>query len=137
MKVVFCFLVPLLLHGALFGSNQLFDVVFCWGCWVTTVFVNSPFFTFVPRSWILLGEQNNLMFCSVTNIGCQSTRLLDNFPATAKPNKLVFRSSIRGGPLLDKWINCLYRGHICHSRHCRWQCKIFASGVNFSRKQHI
>ena len=24
------------------------------------------------------------------------------------------------------------RGDICHSRHCRRQCKIFASGVNFS-----
>ena len=23
------------------------------------------------------------------------------------------------------------RDDICHSRHCRWQCKIFASGVNF------
>ena len=26
----------------------------------------------------------------------------------------------------------LIRGGICHSRHCRRQCKIFASGVNFS-----
>ena len=24
------------------------------------------------------------------------------------------------------------KGEICPSRHCRWQCKIFASGVNFS-----
>ena len=24
------------------------------------------------------------------------------------------------------------RGDICHSRHCRRQCKIFTSGVNFS-----
>ena len=23
------------------------------------------------------------------------------------------------------------RGDICHSRHCRRQCKVFASGVNF------
>ena len=29
------------------------------------------------------------------------------------------------------------RGDICHSRHCRWQCKLFFSGVNFFRKQHI
>ena len=29
------------------------------------------------------------------------------------------------------------RGDICHCRHCRRQCKIFASGVNFSRNQHI
>ena len=28
------------------------------------------------------------------------------------------------------------RGDICHSYHCRRQCKIFASGVNFS-KIHI
>ena len=26
------------------------------------------------------------------------------------------------------------RDNICHSRHCRRQCKSFASGVNFSRK---
>ena len=29
------------------------------------------------------------------------------------------------------------RGDICHSRHCRRQCKVLASGVNFSRKQHV
>ena len=29
------------------------------------------------------------------------------------------------------------RGDICHCRHCRRQFKIFASGVNFSRKQHF
>ena len=29
------------------------------------------------------------------------------------------------------------RGEICHCHHCRWQCKNFASGVNFSKKQHI
>ena len=29
------------------------------------------------------------------------------------------------------------RGEICHCRHCRRQCKIFASGVNFSRNNAI
>ena len=29
------------------------------------------------------------------------------------------------------------RGGICHSRHCRRQCKIFASGVNFSIFTHF
>ena len=29
------------------------------------------------------------------------------------------------------------RGGICHCRHYRWQCKIFASGVNFSRNDAI
>ena len=28
-------------------------------------------------------------------------------------------------------------GKICLYRHYRWQCKMFASGVNYSRKQHI
>ena len=28
-------------------------------------------------------------------------------------------------------------GKICLYRHYRWQCKMFASGVNFSREQHI
>ena len=31
----------------------------------------------------------------------------------------------------------LVRSDICHSRHCRRQCKIFASGVNFSRNNAI
>ena len=31
----------------------------------------------------------------------------------------------------------IFRGGICHSRHCRRQCKLSASGVNLSRKQHI
>ena len=29
------------------------------------------------------------------------------------------------------------RGGICHCRHCRRQCKIFASGVNFSLFTHF
>ena len=29
------------------------------------------------------------------------------------------------------------RGDICHSRHCRWQCNIFANGVNFSIFTHL
>ena len=31
----------------------------------------------------------------------------------------------------------LYRGGICQCRHCRQQCKIFASGVNFSIFTHF
>ena len=31
----------------------------------------------------------------------------------------------------------LYRGGICQCRHCRRQCKIFASGVNFSIFTHF
>ena len=31
----------------------------------------------------------------------------------------------------------ILRGEICQCRHCRWQCKIFASGVNFSRNDAI
>ena len=30
-----------------------------------------------------------------------------------------------------------YRGEICHCRHCRQQCKIFTSSVNFSRNNAI
>ena len=30
-----------------------------------------------------------------------------------------------------------HRDEICQCRHCRWQCKIFASGVNFSRNNAI
>ena len=30
-----------------------------------------------------------------------------------------------------------FRGEICPCRHCRRQCKNFAGGVNFFRKQHI
>ena len=29
------------------------------------------------------------------------------------------------------------RGEICHCHHCRWQCKNFASGVNFSKNTHF
>ena len=29
------------------------------------------------------------------------------------------------------------RGEICHCRHCRRQCKYFASGVNFSIFTHF
>ena len=29
------------------------------------------------------------------------------------------------------------RGEICQCRHCRCQCKIFNSGVNFSRNKAI
>ena len=29
------------------------------------------------------------------------------------------------------------RGGICQCRQCRWQCKIFASGVNFSIFTHF
>ena len=29
------------------------------------------------------------------------------------------------------------RGGICHSRHSRRECKIFASGVNFSRNNAV
>ena len=32
---------------------------------------------------------------------------------------------------------CTYRGGICHSRHSRQECKIFASGVNFSRNNAV
>ena len=41
---------------------------------------------------------------------------------------------------LKFWSNfrlVLFRGGICHSRHCRRQCKIFASGVNFSIFTHF
>ena len=31
----------------------------------------------------------------------------------------------------------LHRGGICHSRHSRRECKIFASGVNFSRNNAV
>ena len=31
----------------------------------------------------------------------------------------------------------LYRDGICHSRHSRRECKIFASGVNFSRNNAV
>ena len=31
----------------------------------------------------------------------------------------------------------LSRGEICPSRHCRWQCKIFTNGVNFSSEHAI
>ena len=31
----------------------------------------------------------------------------------------------------------LIRGDICQCRHCRRQCKIFASGVNFSIFTHF
>ena len=42
------------------------------------------------------------------------------------------------GKRSDKWrdlvkfrVRLVGRDDICHSRHCWWQCKIFASGVNF------
>ena len=34
-------------------------------------------------------------------------------------------------------INCSNRGGICHCRHCRGQCRIFASSVNFSIFTHF
>ena len=38
---------------------------------------------------------------------------------------------------LPEWFSWSGRGGICPSRHCRWQCKIFVSGVNFSIFTHF
>ena len=41
---------------------------------------------------------------------------------------------------VTRWWGCVlavYRGGICQCRHCRRQCKIFASGVNFSIFTHF
>ena len=39
--------------------------------------------------------------------------------------------------IFQKIVTDLNRGEICQCRYCRRQCKIFASGVNFSRNNAI
>ena len=39
--------------------------------------------------------------------------------------------------MLSEILHWVIRGEICHCRHCRRQCEILASGVNFSIFTHF
>ena len=39
--------------------------------------------------------------------------------------------------MLSEILHWVIRGEICHCRHCRRHCKIFASDANFSTVTHF
>ena len=107
-----------------FSFYFLFPEIFCWTCFP------------------LCGGKANgggIVCPQLPPIQCNSQTVTSS-PSNSETNNpniiLQIHNRQKRGNVEDI-VQEVSRGEICPCRHCRWQCKIFASSVNFSRNNAI
>ena len=68
-------------------------------------------------------------------VAVQIRHLDEKIALLSEDDSLVKSIIARWAHKMEGPVQC--RGEICHCRHCQRQCKIFASGVNFSIFTHF